>query len=170
MNWVLRHLSLKLDSAVDQTADELRAIWKQDRLPVILRKGVGHPLQIKLPGDVENVMWRITAGHWLRSHRHNIPKWDARYRCWDVPQAWLNSLVQQIMRKFGKVYLIQPFREQEKCAPACFNAKGHDCECSCMGANHGQGGPDAGWFTVSETFATRWGETRLACRLMVLRR
>jgi hypothetical protein len=64
--------------------------------------------------------------------------------------------------------LIQPYREQEKCAPSCFNARGHDCQCQCMGANHGRGGPNAGWFVVSDTFATKWGEEHLACRLMEL--
>jgi hypothetical protein len=37
-----------------------------------------------------------------------------------------------------------------------------------MGANHGFGN-DGSWFEVSETFATRWGEEELACRLMVKR-
>lgn len=26
-----------------------------------------------------------------------------------------------------------------KCGARCVNAKGHDCECSCGGANHGKG-------------------------------
>jgi hypothetical protein len=155
---------------MDSAKDELRAIWHQNGLPVILRKGLGHSLKIKLPGRPEDIMWRMAATRWLRSGRHNIPRWDARYRCWDVPQAWLNSLVEQFLHRFGKFYLIQPYREQEKCAPACFNATGHDCQCSCMGANHGMGGPGAGWFTVSDTFATRWGEEQLACRLMELSR
>lgn len=149
--------------------ERLRAIWRQRELPVILRRGEGHPLKVKLPGNTEDLMWQISATRWLRCGRRNRPDWDARFKCWDTPQAWLNPLVQQILRAFKKLYLIQPYREQEKCAPACFNAKGHDCECSCMGANHGQGGPAAGWFVVSDTFATRWGEEHMACRLMVLR-
>ncbi len=147
----------------------MREIWRAVPIPVLLRKGDGHPLQIKLPGDPDNIMWRMSAQHWIRAGRRNIPKWDARYKCWEVPAAWLNSLVQQLLRQFKKFYLIQPYRAQEKCAPACFNAKGHDCQCSCMGENHGQGGPGAGWFVVSETFATKWGKEHLACRLMELR-
>ena len=148
--------------------DQIRAVWRAAKIPVILRKGAGHPLQLKLPGDPSNVVWRISMGQWLQNGRRNRPKWNARYKCWDLPQAWLNSLVKQILGSFKKLYLIQPYREQEKCAPACFNATGHDCQCSCMGANHGQGGPDAGWFVVSDTFATRWGDEHLACRLMEL--
>ena len=149
--------------------EDLRAVWRQTRVAVILRLGVGYPLRVQLPGDPSNVMWRLSAGQWLRGGRHNIPTWDARYKCWDVPQTWLNSLVHQILPTLEKLYLIQPYREQEKCAPACFNATGHDCQCSCMGANHGRGGPDSGWFVVSDTFASRWGEEHLACRLMELR-
>jgi hypothetical protein len=35
-----------------------------------------------------------------------------------------------------------------------------------MGANHGSGG-GKGWFEVSETFAVRYGATKLACRLVL---
>lgn len=149
--------------------DQMRGIWREAQIPVILRKGNGHPLQVKLPGDPANVIWRVTRGQWLQAGRRNKAKWVPRFNCWEVPQAWLNSLVRQILHAFGKLYLIQPYREQEKCAPACFNAKGHDCQCSCMGVNHGQGGPNAGWFVVSDTFATRWGDEDLACRLMLKR-
>lgn len=150
--------------------DRLRAIWKQNELPVILRMEDGHPLRIKIPGNHSNLMWRLSAAHWIRANRQRKPKWDCRYKCWEAPKSWLNDLVRQVLLGYKKFYLIQPYREHEKCAPACFNAKGHDCECSCMGANHGAGGPGAGWFTVSDAFATRWGERHLACRLMVLKR
>jgi len=149
--------------------ERLRANWRQRKLPVILRQG-HHPLMVKLPGNPNDVMWRVSAGHWLKAGRRNSPKWNHRYRCWEVPQAWLNSVVQQVLHGFKKMYLIQPYREQEKCAPSCFNAKDHDCQCSCMGAKHGQGGPEAGKFVVSDTCASRGGEAYLACRLMELRR
>ncbi|WP_354134437.1 hypothetical protein [Bradyrhizobium sp. S3.9.1] len=68
----------------------------------------------------------------------------------------------------SKVYIIQPYREQEICARACQEAQGHECQCSCMGANHGVGN-DGSWFEVSDTFSTRWGERELACRLLTAR-
>jgi hypothetical protein len=34
-----------------------------------------------------------------------------------------------------------------------------------MGRHHGAGN-DGTWFEVSDTFATRWGEKELACRLL----
>lgn len=29
-------------------------------------------------------------------------------------------------------------KNDEECGPRCWNAKGHDCECSCAGRKHGQ--------------------------------
>jgi hypothetical protein len=80
-------------------------------------------------------------------------------------KAWFNDFVERSLVQYGNVYIIQPYREQEKCSPACQNAVGHECQCSCMGLYHGAGN-DGSWFEVSGTFATRWGSQELACRLM----
>jgi hypothetical protein len=82
-----------------------------------------------------------------------------------LPKSWFNDLVDRALRLYGKVYIIQPYREQEICARACQEAQGHECQCSCMGANHGIGN-DGSWFEVSDTFSSRWGERELACRLL----
>jgi hypothetical protein len=93
------------------------------------------------------------------------PLWVKNEKYWEFPKSWFNDFVNRALERFEKVYIIQPFREQEKCAPACMKAKGHECECQCMGANHGAG--DKGrWFVVSESFATSWGSSQLACRLL----
>jgi hypothetical protein len=63
----------------------------------------------------------------------------------------------------AKLYIIQPYREQEKCSPSCQDAEGHECQCSCMGRYHGIG-------RVSDTFATRWGDQELACRLLTVKK
>jgi hypothetical protein len=103
---------------------------------------------------------------WLRSMGRRHPKWNERGKHWEIPKSWFNALIDKSLKRFGRIYVVQPFREQEKCSPACMNAVGHECQCSCMGANHGAGN-DGSWFVVSDTFATRWGERELACRLMV---
>jgi hypothetical protein len=89
------------------------------------------------------------------------PRWIKDGKYWEVPNSWFNDLVNGALDRWGKVYIIQPYREQEKCAPACMNALGHECQCSCMGQNHGAGGSDSGWFVVAETFASRWHEKEL---------
>ena len=148
---------------IEVEEDRLKRIWNQADIPVILRRGrVRERLRLRLPISDGNREW-LRAGYSLSPKW--APEWLELRRCWETPKSWFNDLVERTLERYGKVYIIQPYREQEKCAPACMNASGHECQCSCMGANHGAGS-DGSWFEVSETFATRWGERQLACRLM----
>ncbi|NBB49803.1 hypothetical protein GVN24_16125 [Rhizobium sp. CRIBSB] len=141
-------------------SSRLIAIWQQQAIPVAWRSGEkGDPLLAKLPFQRDNKAWLASMGR-------NRPVWNASQKYWEIPKSWFNTLVDRSLERFGKIYVVQPYREQEKCAPACMNAAGHECQCSCMGANHGAGN-DGSWFEVSDTFATRWGAKELACRLMV---
>lgn len=140
----------------------LTNVWKQNHIPVLLRKGKGHRLMVKLPYDEHNYTW-------LKQDNRTKPEWNTKFKCWKLPQAWFNNLVSHILSHYGQLYIIQPYRAQETCAPACWNAKGHECQCTCMGENHGSQNPAGNWFTVSETFATLWHESKLACRLMTRR-
>ena len=70
------------------------------------------------------------------------------------------------MGRFGACYLVQTYREQEKCAAACWNASGLECNCQCMGEHHGTGHPDGRWYEVSETCAVSWGPKRLSYKLL----
>lgn len=145
------------------TEDErLKSVWRQSEVPVILRRGgKGELLRIRLPYSEDNKIW-------LQNGQRNRPEWIPGGKYWEAPKAWFNDFVRRALRRYGRLYIIQPFREQEVCAPACMNAAGHECQCSCMGANHGVGN-DGSWFEVSETFAVRSGPRQLACRLMTAR-
>lgn len=143
---------------MDQAARH-KAIWNQQSIPVVLRRtGKGQRLRVRLPYADHN-------RDWLKNDRRLDPIWVKRGRYWEVPKSWLNDFIDRSLDRFGQVYIFQPYREQEKCAPACQNAVGHECQCSCMGANHGTGNTD-NWFVVSDTFAFRWGAQILACRLL----
>lgn len=140
----------------------LKRIWEQTELPVVLRRdGKGERLRVRLPFAEDN-------RHWLQDSRRTDPDWSREHKCWELPKAWFNDLVTRTLHRYRSIYVIQPYQEQEKCSPKCLEAKGHECQCSCMGANHGVGN-DGSWFEVNETFATRWGERELACRLMTLK-
>lgn len=147
---------------MDFSEDKIRKVWNQPTIPVVLRRGgKGQSPRVRLPYADDNRAW-------LRNERRTSPDWIANQRYWEIPKSWFNDFVQRALLKYGQVYIVQPLRDQEVCAPACMNALGHECQCSCLGANHGAGN-DNSWFEVSETFATRWGEQHLACRLMKLR-
>ncbi|MBO9670384.1 MAG: hypothetical protein J7485_07700 [Sphingobium sp.] len=140
--------------------DDLLRVWNQQLIPVIIRRnkrGQKHRLRLPFAGSNRE---------WLRDERRTQPVWLSSKKYWEIPKSWFNDFVDRALKKFGKIYIIQPFREQETCAPACLNAKGHECQCSCMGANHGIGN-DGSWFEVGETFATRWTDEEWACRLLV---
>ncbi len=137
----------------------INAVWNQQQIPVIVRHGKGRPLFLRLPYRPENRAW-------IKGEKRNNPTWNSAKKHWECPQAWFNDLVDRSLAHWGKLYIIQPHREQEKCAPACWNAMGHECQCSCLGANHGSQSSGGGWFVVSDTFATRWDKSELACRLL----
>jgi hypothetical protein len=136
----------------------IKQVWAQTKIPVIYRRGTGYPLLLRMPYKEGNRAW-------LKQGRRNEPKWIAEKKYWELPKAWFNELVSDSLNRWGKIYIIQPYREQDKCAPACWNALGHECQCSCMGANHGSQN-SSGWYVISDTFATRWNSTELACRLL----
>jgi hypothetical protein len=139
--------------------ENLKHIWNQKEVPVVLRRtGKGQQLRVRLPYDETNRQW-------LQNAKNRSPVWIREHEYWELPKAWFNNFVERSLTKYRKVYIIQPYREQEKCAPACQNAIGHECQCSCMGLHHGTGN-DGSWFEVSDTFATRWNEQELACRLL----
>ena len=142
--------------------ERLKRIWNQTTIPVLVRSR-DDKLKVRLPP-------LPYAGTWLRSGRGRIPKWNTTQRHWTIPKAWFNSVVAQCLATFGRVYIVQPYRAYEKCAPACWNAMGDECECSCMGEHHGSQGPNGRWKVVSDTFAIKWGEESVACRLVTSKR
>lgn len=148
---------------MDLVERPLRPIWDQQDIPVVLRRdGRKQKIRLRLPYSSDNRQWLKSIG---RSH----PDWNEYGKYWEIPKSWFNDFVDSALKKFGALYVIQPYRERQTCARACMEATGHICECSCMGAHHGSGF-EGRWFEISEAFAVQWGDRRLACRLMVLRR
>ena len=138
---------------------ELHRIWfEQKKYPVVLRKDKP-PLLVKLPYLDDN-QW------WLKDAHIRWPTWDHKRNRWEVPMAWFDDVVRRAAARWGAVYVIQLVREQQVCAPACWNAEGIHCECSCLGENHGCGQPDGRWYEISETLAFSWDDRKYACRLI----
>jgi hypothetical protein len=138
--------------------EALRRVWKQRLIPVVFRRA-GLPLLVKVPPSVDN-------RRWLRGTRHTIPVWDDQYKAWQVPRIWFEPIVKLCVDHYGKCYVVQLHREMQICAPACWNAQGFCCECSCMGEHHGSSHPLGRWYEIDETLAVSWGVQRYACRLI----
>lgn len=144
----------------------LKQIWNQKLIPVVLRRGgKGERLRLRLPTKKAEHRYEVYDFDWLKGCGKSLPDWNKKLSCWELPKLWFNEIVNSALSKYKRIYVIQPFREYEICAPACQNAVGHECSCSCMGEHHGTGG-DSSWFEVSETFAYRSGEKSLASRLL----
>lgn len=139
---------------------KLREIWAQKTIPVVYRQGKPKPILLRLPYATDN-------REWLKGDNRRDPKWGPKYKCWETPRSWFDDIIKRSLRRFGRVYVIQPYQAHQKCAPACWNATGFECECSCMGANHGSGHPAGKWRVVSEAFAVQWNSREYACRLIV---
>lgn len=141
----------------DNGDENLRAIWRQSSIPVIFRRTRPLPILARIPFSNGNF-------DWLRNGRRSKPKWNAKFKAWEVPLAWFDDVIKQCLQRHQSAYVVQLYRSQQKCAPACWNAEGFHCECSCMGENHGCGHPGGNWHEVSETFAVSWGDQRYSCR------
>jgi hypothetical protein len=135
------------------------AIWRQQAIPVLFDDTTRKRLLVKLPYAADNYAW-------LRQGRHHRPEWLKAFRCWKIPRAWLEEVAILLCERHGQAYIIHPYRERETCAPVCWDAQGLLCECSCLGANHGQGQGSGAWYVVSDTCAVQWGPRRYACRLI----
>lgn len=142
--------------------------WNQKTIPVLYRRGAPEPLLARLPqGDGALEINKVR--NWLRRPRGHEPTWNDEKRYWQVPRTWFKHLPQQCVERFGSVYIIQPFREKEVCARACWEATGEECNCSCMGEHHGSQQPNGSWKEVSDAFAVQWNGRHLACRLLTMR-
>jgi len=142
----------------------LKEAWNQRVTPVALRRtGDGERTRVRLPGQpidlLEERVWL------LNDRKKHYLEWNCVERCWELPKKWFNDFVERALVRFGKLYIIQPFIETETCARACMQARGHECNCSCMGQNHGAG-MHGWWFEVSETFAVCSLTPQLAGRLL----
>ena len=145
------------------TATDFRLdrILRQTDAPVVIRLGKAHRLRVLLPFADDNRLW-------LQQGMKSRPVWLRSEKRWDLPANHFNVFVRRALERYGRLWVVQPYKEHEVCAPACWNAVGHECQCSCMGANHGSQSGE-GFFVVNDTFAVRYGNEHVACRLMTLR-
>jgi len=133
-------------------------------VPVIFRPtpGAQPGLMVRLPYSSDNRAW-------LRGTRRMRPTWIPAQKYWRVPRAWFSAVLLEAVQRYGGVYVIEPHNELEQCARACWEARGDECQCSCLGIRHGEGRPGGRWYEVSDACAVRWKGGEMRWRLVTRR-
>lgn len=146
------------------TAEE---VWRNGVTPVVYRPPHQRPLLVRLPAVcVGSHEARFSWRRWLRRGRRSHPAWLEQFKCYELPRSSFTDIAKRLAHEFGSVYIIQAVRGREICAPACLNARGLECECSCLGRNHGAGEDGGRWYVISETCAVRWHDSELRWSLL----
>lgn len=63
---------------------------------------------------------------------------------WTLPRNCLIRLVVGAVDRFGFMVVFRDMSKLTTCTKKCLNAEGPDCDCSCLGAHHGEN--SFGWF------------------------
>lgn len=117
---------------------DLNPAWRFAREAIIFKRR-GSPLMVRMPYAPDNRAWlgsirtRVRGLVWNRAEGH-----------WECPSAWLSALAEVVVARCGRVWLVQEIDGDAGCNESCMNARGLDCECGCLGRNHGAGAGD-GW-------------------------
>ncbi|MFI0908687.1 endonuclease domain-containing protein [Streptomyces sioyaensis] len=108
----------------------------------------------KIPARRGNRRWlHETVG--IRSPQLNDDRWS-------LPRSCLVRLVTAAVDRYGLMVLWRDMSKLSRCTRACLEATGAECDCSCLGAHHGQ--DSKGWFErVGDAVVADLGEcTRTA--------
>lgn len=106
------------------------------------------------------VIWlpyaRGTRG-WLRSvcGTGTRPEFDRARKAWTVARPHFRRIVQAVADRYGSVDVYVDHTVRHACGAMCRNAEGDDCQCSCLGDNHGNGRWHEGWQPVGDEWVVR---------------
>lgn len=113
---------------------------------VVRAPGVGPAAMVWLPVDgqvIAKIPPRKGNRHWLHETVGiRSPEFDGDR--WKLPRSSLVRLVTAAIDRYGFIVLWRDMSRLSQCTRACLEATGVECQCSCLGAHHGQDA--AGWF------------------------
>lgn len=100
--------------------------------------------------------------HWLRQTcgARTQVKFDRDGKHWLVARGHFRTVIEALAARFGEVEVFVDQTVSTKCGPSCQGAVGDECNCQCLGANHG-GQVSAGWVRVSEEFLVQHETVRI---------
>lgn len=141
-----------------ESLQELRVFLVESKIPVLLNPKTKGKIMLRFPNEEKHQAF-VEAG------QKSEPEWKP-YGAWLVARSALRSHAQRCIGEWGSCWIVQSYREKEVCAPACQNALGLECHCSCMGLYHGHEAEASSgkWHVVNEAFCVRWGDVVYAVR------
>jgi hypothetical protein len=150
---------------------DIETVFSQNSFPVVYKPCNGK-LQVKIPYPYNIYAWVCSLlptkqRSWRRPPPPRGLEWEPSHKVWLIPRSRFEHVTKQLLDKFNGVILLQCHREKQTCAPACWNARGLECECSCMGANHGTGQPDGRWYILGDAYAVQWEDEKLSCQILI---
>ena len=91
--------------------------------------------------------------YWLRRQigSRSRPSWNAKSDRWEIARHHLRPLVEAMADRFAAVDVFIDSRAITKCDTRCRDAEGDDCDCQCLGENHGGAAYWRDWRLVSDT-------------------
>jgi hypothetical protein len=133
-------------------------IWGQKRMPVVYRPDEKGNLMLRLP-------YREGNRAFLQGEKRFKPVWNPEKKYWEVPKSWFTELVESVTAAFGSTYVIQPHHDHERCNASCQNAKRLECECPCLGKNHGMGGRANHEIGIQDAVVVPWRDHHLTIQV-----
>jgi hypothetical protein len=82
------------------------------------------------------------------------PEFDRARKAWLVARPHFRKVVEALALRYGTVPVTTDHTVRHACDSKCWDAKGGECECHCLGDNYGGGFP-RGWHSISGDMAIR---------------
>lgn len=106
----------------------------QRLLPCIYRLLGAERLKVSLPYDPRNRAWiHSVIGDRAR------PDYSRQHRHWLIARTHFTTLVDALLDRHGRVDVLAEYTTTEVCDTRCQTATGPECQCACLGNNHGGG-------------------------------
>lgn len=118
-------------------------------------------IRVRMPYQVGNRAFiHRTLGSMVR------PDWNRLENQWEIARQHMRDVVEALAERFGVVEVTIDFRSTSRCDIRCRDAEGDDCDCQCLGENHGGAAYWRSWQHVGETTLVDVGITRRTFRVV----
>lgn len=110
----------------------------------------GHRLAVVMPFARGTRYWlREVCGPGTR------PEWDRGRGAWLVARPHFRKVVEALARRYGSCEVLVDHNVASMCGAWCRDAEGDECDCACMGENHGGQFWHRAWTKISAEWAVQ---------------